>query len=59
MTLNELAARGAQLTPKKIHAVLPLMLLAMLYWVSSIPGTMNRRIEFDTAALPSFSTTLS
>ncbi len=39
MNLPELAVRCAQFTPKKIHAAMPLLIMAVLYWLSSIPGT--------------------
>ena len=39
MNLTALAARCAQFTPKKIHATLPLLIMAVLYWLSSLPGT--------------------
>jgi len=38
MNLPALAARCAQFTPKKIHVALPLLIMAVLYWLSSIPG---------------------
>ncbi len=38
MNLPELAARYVQFTPKKIHVALPLLIMAVLYWLSSIPG---------------------
>jgi hypothetical protein len=39
MKLSSLAARYAQVTPRKIHLVFPLLIMAVLYWLSSIPGT--------------------
>ena len=39
MNFSELAARWAQLTPKKTHTALPLLIMAVLYWLSSLPGT--------------------
>jgi VanZ family protein len=38
MNLPALAARCAQFTPKKIHVALPLLIMAVLYWLSSSPG---------------------
>lgn len=38
MNLPALAARCAQFTPKKIHLALPLLVMAVLYGLSSIPG---------------------
>ena len=39
MSLSALAARCARVTPKRIHVVLPLLFMAVLYWLSSLPGT--------------------
>jgi hypothetical protein len=39
MNLSALAARRALVTPSKIHVSLPLLLMAVLYWFSSLPGT--------------------
>ena len=38
MNPPELAARCMQSAPKKIHVALPLLIMAVLYWLSSIPG---------------------
>jgi VanZ family protein len=34
-----LAARFGQVTPSKMHVALPLLFMAVLYWLSSLPGT--------------------
>jgi hypothetical protein len=39
MSLYALAARCARVTPSKIHVALPLLFMAVLYWLSSLPGT--------------------
>jgi hypothetical protein len=39
ISLSVLAARCARVTPNKIHVALPLLLMAVLYWLSSLPGT--------------------
>jgi hypothetical protein len=39
MKLSALAARCARVTPSKLHISLPLLLMAALYWSSSLPGT--------------------
>lgn len=39
MSLSALAARCARVTPSKIHVALPLLFMAVLYWLSSLPGT--------------------
>ena len=39
MNLSALAARCAQVTPNKLHVALPLLIIAVLYWLSSLPGT--------------------
>lgn len=39
MTPPELAARCARIVPKKVHAAAPLLIMLLLYWLSSIPGT--------------------
>ena len=36
--LDALAARGVRVTPNKIHVTLPLLFMAVLYWLSSLPG---------------------
>ena len=38
MNLNKLAVRYGQLAPNKRHLALPFALMAILYWLSSIPG---------------------
>lgn len=38
MNLPALAARCARVTPKKMHIALPLLMMAALYWLSSVPG---------------------
>lgn len=38
MNLSTLATRCLQHNPKKIHLILPAALMAILYWLSSIPG---------------------
>jgi hypothetical protein len=39
MKLSALAARCAHVTPGKLHIALPLLIMALLYWLSSLPGT--------------------
>ena len=39
MNLSALAARCVQATPSKLHVALPLLFMALLYWLSSLPGT--------------------
>lgn len=39
MNLPALAARCARVTPSKVHVALPLAVMAVLYWLSSLPGT--------------------
>jgi hypothetical protein len=39
MSLYALAARCARVTPSKMHVALPLLFMAVLYWLSSLPGT--------------------
>ena len=39
MSLAALAARCTRVTPSKIHVALPLLFMAVLYWLSSLPGT--------------------
>ncbi|MDH3314181.1 MAG: VanZ family protein [Gammaproteobacteria bacterium] len=38
MSITALAARCAQVTPSKRHVALPLLFMAVLYWLSSLPG---------------------
>lgn len=39
MNLHALAARCARATPSKIHVGVPVLMMAVLYWLSSLPGT--------------------
>ena len=39
MNFSALAARCARVTPRKPHVALPLLIMGMLYWLSSLPGT--------------------
>ena len=39
MNLTALVARCARITPTKIHVALPLLIMAVLYWLSTLPGT--------------------
>lgn len=39
MNFSVLAARCAQVTPHKINVACPLLVMAALYWLSSLPGT--------------------
>ncbi len=39
MNLPALAARCASVTPTKVHLALPLLIMAVLYGLSSLPGT--------------------
>jgi VanZ family protein len=39
MNFFALAARFARATPRKRQVTLPLLIMAMLYWLSSLPGT--------------------
>ena len=39
MNLPKLSSRRAQFTPGKTHIALPLLIMAALYWLSSVPGT--------------------
>jgi VanZ family protein len=39
MNFSALAARYARVTPSKPHVALPILIMAMLYWLSSLPGT--------------------
>src|SRR5262245_8857594 len=39
MNLSARAARCALVIPSKIHVSLPLLLMAVCYWFSSLPGT--------------------
>jgi len=38
MNLRALAARWAQVRPKRSHLALPVFIMAVLYWLSSLPG---------------------
>ena len=38
-TNPSLAARFARMTPSKLHVGLPVLIMALLYWLSSLPGT--------------------
>jgi glycopeptide antibiotics resistance protein len=38
MNPPELAARCARITPKRTHVAFPLLMMALLYWLSSVPG---------------------
>ena len=38
MTLPALAARCLRASPKKSHIAIPLLVMAALYWLSSLPG---------------------
>lgn len=38
MKYSALAAHFARATPRKGHIVLPLVIMAMLFWLSSVPG---------------------
>jgi hypothetical protein len=42
MTFSALAARCARVTPAKAHVALPhpLLIMGVLYWLSSLPGTL-------------------
>jgi len=42
MSLSALAARCARVTPAKIHVAFPLLYMAMLFWLSTLPGTPLR-----------------
>jgi hypothetical protein len=39
MNPSELAASCARITPKRTHLAVPLLMMALLYWLSSLPGT--------------------
>lgn len=39
MSLSALAARYARETPSKVHVALPLLIMGVFYWLSSLPGT--------------------
>jgi len=39
MKFSALAARSARVTPSKPHVALPLLIMGVLYWLSSLPGT--------------------
>ena len=39
MNFSALAARCARVTPSKRHVALPLLIMGVLYWISSLPGT--------------------
>jgi VanZ like family len=39
MNIPAVAARYKRVTPDRIHIVLPLLYMAGLYWLSSLPGT--------------------
>ena len=39
MNFSELAARCARVTPSKLHVALPLLIMGVFYWLSSLPGT--------------------
>ena len=39
MNLSVLAAHCAQIAPHKTHLALPVLIMAVLYWLSSLPGT--------------------
>jgi peptidoglycan/LPS O-acetylase OafA/YrhL len=39
MNCSALVARCARVTPKKTHVALPLLIMAMFYWLSSVHGT--------------------
>jgi len=39
MNFSALAARCARVTPRQPHVALPLLIMGMLYWLSSQPGT--------------------
>jgi len=38
MNLTALVARCAGVTPRKTHVALPLLIMAVLYWLSALPG---------------------
>jgi hypothetical protein len=39
MNFSALATRCARATPTKRHVALPLLIMGVLYWLSSLPGT--------------------
>jgi len=39
MNFTALAARYARATPRRLHIALPLLIMGVLYWLSSVPGT--------------------
>ena len=39
MSLTGLVVRFSRVTPSRVHVVLPLLVMALLYWLSSLPGT--------------------
>ena len=39
MNFSALAARYARVTPSRPHVALPLLIMGVLYWLSSLPGT--------------------
>ena len=39
MSFSSLAERCAQMTPSKPHVALPLLIMGVFYWLSSLPGT--------------------
>jgi len=39
MNFSALAARCARVTPRKPHVALPLLIMGVYYWLSSLPGT--------------------
>jgi len=39
MSFSALAARFAQMTPGKRHVALPLLIMGVYYWLSSLSGT--------------------
>jgi nitroreductase len=39
MNLHALAMRCARIAPKKIHVAFPFLIMAVLYWLSALPGT--------------------
>jgi hypothetical protein len=41
MDMPALAAQYARVSPKKTHVALPILIMAALFWVSSLPGTLK------------------
>jgi hypothetical protein len=39
MNPSELAASCTRITPKRTHLAAPLLMMVLLYWLSSVPGT--------------------